>query len=56
MKVQNEVNYLCALRGATTSENNAVESITKAVDELLSELVSRNKLIPDQIISGDKFR
>jgi len=42
---------LCALRGATTSENNSVESITSAVDELLVELVSRNNLIPDQIIS-----
>ena len=51
MRFQNEFNYLCALRGATTSENNSVESITSAVDELLSELVSRNNLIPDQIIS-----
>ena len=51
MKFQNEFNYLCALRGATTSENNSVESITSAVEELLSELVSRNNLIPDQIIS-----
>ena len=42
---------LCALRGATTSEHNSVESITSAVDELLVELVSRNNLIPDQIIS-----
>ena len=51
MKFQNEVNYLCALRGATTSDHNSIESITSAVDELLSELVSRNNLIPDQIIS-----
>tara|TARA_B100000965_G_scaffold105419_1_gene86948 strand:+ start:145 stop:522 length:378 start_codon:yes stop_codon:yes gene_type:complete len=51
MKFQNEFNYLCALRGATTSEKNSVNSITLAVDELLSELVSRNNLIPDQIIS-----
>ena len=51
MKFKNEVNYLCALRGATTSEDNSVESITNAVEELLSELVSRNNLIPDQIIS-----
>ena len=51
MRFQNEFGYLCALRGATTSENNTVESITSAVDELLSELVSRNNLIPDQIIS-----
>ena len=51
MKFQNEFNYLCALRGATTSQYNSVESITSAVEELLCELVSRNNLIPDQIIS-----
>ncbi len=51
MSFQNEFNYLCALRGATTSEQNSVESITSAVEELLTELVSRNNLIPDQIIS-----
>ena len=51
MRFKNEFNYLCALRGATTSEQNSVESITSAVEELLSELVSRNNLIPDQIIS-----
>ena len=51
MNFQNEFHYLCALRGATTCENNSVESITSAVEELLVELVSRNNLIPDQIIS-----
>ena len=51
MNFQNEFTYLCALRGATTCENNSVESITLAVEELLVELVSRNNLIPDQIIS-----
>ena len=51
MNYQNELTYLCALRGATTCENNSVESITSAVEELLVELVSRNNLIPDQIIS-----
>ena len=51
MNFQNEFSYLCALRGATTCENNSVESITSAVEELLVELVSRNNLIPDQIIS-----
>ena len=51
MRFQNEFNYLCALRGATTSEHNSVESITSAVEELLAELVTRNNLIPDQIIS-----
>ena len=51
MRFQNELNYLCALRGATTSEENSIESITSAVEELLAELVFRNNLIPDQIIS-----
>ena len=51
MNFQNEFTYLCALRGATTCENNSVDSITSAVEELLVELVSRNNLIPDQIIS-----
>ena len=51
MRLQNEFTYLCALRGATTSEQNSVQSISAAVEELLAELVSRNNLIPDQIIS-----
>ena len=51
MRFQNEFTYLCALRGATTSKDNSIESITSAVDELLVELVKRNNLIPDQIIS-----
>ena len=51
MNFHNDFNNLCALRGATTSEHNSVESITSAVEELLFELVSRNNLIPDQIIS-----
>jgi len=51
MNFQNEFHYLCALRGATTSKHNSVESITSAVEDLLVELVSRNNLIPDQIIS-----
>ena len=51
MDFKNESNNLCALRGATTSEHNSVDSITSAVDELLVELVTRNNLVPDQIIS-----
>ena len=51
MNFSNEFNCFSALRGATTCENNSVESITLAVEELLFELVSRNNLIPDQIIS-----
>ena len=51
MNFQTKLTSLCALRGATTCENNSVESITLAVEELLTELLSRNNLIPDQIIS-----
>ena len=51
MNFPNKFSCLCALRGATNCENNSVESITSAVAELLFELVSRNNLIPDQIIS-----
>ena len=51
MNFQNKFPSLGAVRGATTCENNSVESITSAVDELLNELVTRNNLIPDQIIS-----
>ena len=51
MNFQSEFTNLCALRGATTCENNSVDSITSAVEELLFELISRNNLIPDQIIS-----
>ena len=51
MNFENEFTFLCALRGATTCDNNSVESITSAVEELILELVSRNNLIPDQIIS-----
>ena len=51
MTFPSEFTYLCGLRGATTCVSNSVESITAAVEELLIELVSRNNLIPDQIIS-----
>ena len=51
MNFQNQFSCLRALRGATTCEKNSIESITSAVEELLYELVSRNNLIPDQIIS-----
>ena len=51
MSFEKKFTQLCALRGATTCETNSVTSITLAVEELLVELVSRNNLIPDQIIS-----
>ena len=42
---------LHALRGATTSSNNSSKAIEIAVSELISELVNRNNLQPNQIIS-----
>ena len=51
MTFPSKLTNLCGLRGATTCDNNSVDSITAAVEELLIELVSRNNLIPDQIIS-----
>lgn len=41
-----------AIRGATTASDNTVEAITDAVKELLTELESRNRLDPNQIISA----
>ncbi len=40
-----------AIRGATTCLENSLEAIESAVQELISELVKRNKLEPTQIIS-----
>ncbi len=42
---------LKALRGATTCLNNSTEEIEIAVFELVSELLNRNQLNADQIIS-----
>ncbi len=42
---------LQAIRGATTCLDNSKPSIEKAVKELVSELVKRNNLKPNQIIS-----
>ncbi len=51
MEVKNEESHLHALRGATTCKINSTESISSAVEELLSALISRNKLVPAQILS-----
>jgi len=40
-----------AIRGATTCLKNSSESIEGAVQELIHELIKRNKLEPSQIIS-----
>ena len=51
MHFKKENHDLYALRGATTCEQNSTESITSAVEELMEELIGRNKLNPDQIVS-----
>ena len=42
---------LVGLRGATTSSANTQEAIRAAVCELMDALVSRNALLPEQIVS-----
>jgi chorismate mutase len=42
---------LHALRGAITAERNDAESILGATEELMRELMSRNQIEPDQMVS-----
>ena len=42
---------LYALRGAVTAERNDERSILAATEELMRELMSRNDLDPDQMVS-----
>jgi len=42
---------LRGLRGATTSTNNSYKAIESAVNELITELVKRNALRPERIVS-----
>ena len=51
MVLSNENLKLHALRGAITAKGNTIEWIETAVNELISELIFRNKLEADQIIS-----
>ena len=43
--------HLQGLRGAITSENNTAEAIEASVSELVQELIKRNQLSPEQIVS-----
>ena len=40
------------VRGATTVDSNTVPAISRAVTELLEEMVSRNSLSPEDIVSA----
>ena len=51
MALSKENLHLQGLRGATTSQCNEAEAIEVSVTELVNELVERNKLKPEQIIS-----
>ena len=42
---------LSVIRGATTSKGNTKSDITSAVHELIKELISRNNLEPNNILS-----
>jgi chorismate mutase len=42
---------LYALRGATTVEHNTAEEILGATEELMREILARNELVPDSVVS-----
>ena len=47
----NDINKLTFIRGATTATGNSLEEIENAVMELIDELISRNHLIKENILS-----
>ena len=51
MALRKETLQLRGLRGATTSQSNEPEAIEASVTELVKELVKRNELQPEQIVS-----
>ena len=51
LSVKSEGLQLKGLRGATTSQSNEIDAIELSVTELVEELVQRNRLKPDQIVS-----
>jgi chorismate mutase len=44
-------NFVRALRGATTVEEDTIEQVKERVIELLSEIMARNGLVEDDVIS-----
>lgn len=42
---------LCAVRGATKVDRNDAEDVLAATEELMRELITRNELAPEQIVS-----
>ncbi len=51
MSIQIEGLHLQGLRGAITSTNNTAEAIEASVSALVQELIKRNQLKPEQIVS-----
>ena len=51
MVLQKETLNLKGLRGATTTQSNETESIEAAVSQLIKELIKRNEIQPEQIVS-----
>ena len=51
MSLKSKSLQLKGLRGATTCQNNSSQAIDSAVSELVSELVTRNGLTPEDIVS-----
>src|SRR5262249_43017029 len=51
MRAMSDELRLWAARGATQASSNDAEAIVEATDELMQELMSRNELIPDQMVS-----
>lgn len=43
---------LVGLRGATTATANSREGMTRAVSELMAQLIQRNQLQPDRVVSA----
>lgn len=42
---------LCAVRGATTAQNNSADAIETAVSTLIETLINRNEIAIDRIVS-----
>jgi chorismate mutase len=51
MTIPKENLHLQGLRGAITTKNNTAEAIEASVSELVKELIKRNQLTPEQIVS-----
>ena len=47
-----EQTKVVAIRGAVQTDQNSAEAILSATEELMTEIISRNELDPDQMISA----